>query len=102
MTETDVWRELGAIRDPELPVSIVDLGLVYGVRLSDGQVEVDLTLTSMGCPCSDWIVEDIEGRLRGLPGVSDVVVTLVWDPPWSLERITGSGRAALTSAGISA
>jgi metal-sulfur cluster biosynthetic enzyme len=102
MTEPDLWRELAEIRDPELPVSIIDLGLVYGVRVSGGRIDVDLTLTSMGCPCTDWIIEDVQNRLAGLPGIMDVHVTLVWDPPWTLDRISAPGRAALAAAGISA
>jgi metal-sulfur cluster biosynthetic enzyme len=102
MSEADVWQVLAQVADPELPVSIVDLGLVYAVRMTDGRVEVDLTLTSMGCPCTDWITEDIEERVARLPGVSEVHVALVWDPPWTLERISGAARAALASAGINA
>lgn len=101
MSEEHVWQVLAEVVDPELPVSIVDLGLVYAVRVEDGRVEIDLTLTSMGCPCTDWITEDIEERVGHLPGVSEVRIALVWDPPWTLERISGAGRAALVSAGIS-
>jgi len=89
MTETDVWRELGAIRDPELPVSIVDLGLVYGVRLSMARLEGRPDTHIDGAAPAATDRRGHRGATGGLPESADVVVTLVWDPPWSLERITG-------------
>lgn len=102
MNPNDVWAALGEVADPELPVSIVDLGLVYDVRVAGTRVDIDLTLTSMGCPCADWIIEDIEARVGALPGVSGVHVDLVWDPPWTAQRVTDAARTALASVGISA
>lgn len=100
--ETVVWQALQEVQDPEFPVSIVDLGLVYGVRVTDVRVDVEMTLTSMGCPCAHWIVEDVQERLGQLPGVSDVAVEVVWDPPWTRDRITPAGREALRGGGVSA
>lgn len=88
------------VRDPELPVSLVDLGLVYGVRLEAGRVTVDLTFTAMGCPASDFILEDVRERLLREPGVREVCVNVVWDPPWSASRITPEGRDALEMWGL--
>jgi metal-sulfur cluster biosynthetic enzyme len=102
LDEPAVWRALQAVQDPEFPVSIVDLGLVYGVEVRGGRVEVAMTLTSMGCPCAHWIVEDVKETLGRLPGAGDVEVEVVWDPPWTRERITPAGRAALKGSGVSA
>lgn len=102
LDESAAWAALREVQDPEYPVSIVDLGLVYGVRVSDGRIEVEMTLTSMGCPCVHWIVEDVEERLGRLPGAAGVDVDVVWDPPWTRDRITEEGRRALKGAGVSA
>ena len=100
--EQVIWRALRDVQDPEFPVSIVDLGLIYGVHVEDRRVGVEMTLTSMGCPCAHWIVEDVEERLGGLEGVEEVDVEVVWDPPWTRDRITEAGRAALRGGGVSA
>jgi metal-sulfur cluster biosynthetic enzyme len=102
LAEPAVWEALADVHDPEYPISIVDLGLVYGVRVSAGHVDVTMTLTSMGCPCAHWIVEDVQERLGRLPGADDVAVEVVWDPPWTRERITPTGREALKGFGVSA
>jgi len=91
------------VQDPEMPVNIVDLGLVYGVERqpgAPGRVAVDLTFTAMGCPASDFILEDIRERLLREPAVSDVVINIVWDPPWSTARMTQAGREALEMWGL--
>ncbi|MBO0702689.1 MAG: metal-sulfur cluster assembly factor [Candidatus Dormibacteraeota bacterium] len=83
-----------------MPVSIVDLGIVYGVSLEDGVATVRLTFTAMGCPASDMILEDIEARLLREPDVREVRVEVVWDPPWSAQRLTPEGRDALRLWGL--
>ena len=89
------------VEDPEMPVNIVDLGLVYGLRRGeDGTVEVDLTFTAMGCPATEFILEDIHDRLLREPGVEDVRVNIVWSPPWTSERMTQEGRDALEMWGV--
>ena len=96
-------RLLEALRDvddPEMPVNIVDLGMVYGVRLDGGLVTVDLTFTAMGCPASEFILEDIRERLLREPDVDEVAVNVVWDPPWSTKRMTQAGRDALEMWGV--
>ena len=96
MTRTEaLYDALRDVRDPEMPISLVDLGLIYGVREDDGVVEVDLTFTAMGCPASDFILEDVRERLLREPGVRDVRVNIVWDPPWSAARLSPEGRDAL-------
>ncbi len=97
-----LWRALGEVMDPEFPISIVDLGLVYGLRRSGDVVEVDLTFTATGCPCMDFIHEDMRARLLREPGVGEVRIRVVWDPPWTRDRITPAGRAALRRHGVAA
>lgn len=100
--EPAIWKALAEVRDPEFPLSIVDLGLVYGVKVEGEAVAVTMTLTSMGCPCHQWIVEDVEERLRRVPGVGTVSVEVVWHPPWTRSRITPAGRRALAGWGVEA
>ena len=99
--EPEALREaLKDVEDPEMPVNIVDLGLVYDVRLSDGVAEVDLTFTAMGCPATEFILEDVRDRLLREPGVEEVRVNIVWSPPWTSARLTADGRDALLAWGI--
>jgi phenylacetate-CoA oxygenase PaaJ subunit len=98
--EARVWSALAEINDPEMPVSLVDLGVVYGVEVEDRTVRVRLTFTAMGCPASDMIVSDIRERLLEEPGVGDVAIDVVWDPPWSSDRLTPDGRDALRAWGL--
>ena len=98
--EERVWAALAEIEDPEMPVNLVDLGLVYGVRGEGGRVTIDLTFTAMGCPATDFILEDVQQRVGALPGVDDVEVNVVWDPPWTTARLTEAGRDALETWGL--
>ena len=95
-----LWSALAEVQDPEMPVSLVDLGVIYGVRESDGVVVVDLTFTAMGCPASEFIVDDVRERLPREPGVNEVRINVVWDPPWTAGRITEAGRDALEAWGL--
>jgi phenylacetate-CoA oxygenase PaaJ subunit len=92
---------LADVQDPEMPVNLVDLGLIYGVEEHEGCVRVDLTFTAMGCPASDFIIADVRERLLAEPGVRDVEVRVVWDPPWTSKRMTQQGREALEAWGLS-
>jgi metal-sulfur cluster biosynthetic enzyme len=96
----DLLDALRDVQDPEMPLSIVDLGIVYGVRREAGLVTVDLTFTAMGCPASDFILEDVRERLLREPGVTEVACNVVWDPPWSAARLTQEGRDALEMWGL--
>ena len=91
---------LREVQDPEMPVNLVDLGIVYGVRQLEGQVTVDLTFTAMGCPAAEFILDDVRERLLREPGVREVVVNVVWDPPWTAARLTPAGREALEMWGL--
>ncbi len=94
------WTALAEVQDPEMPVNLVDLGVIYGITELDGIVEVDLTFTAMGCPASDFILEDVRERLLREAGVREVRVNIVWDPPWTSARMTEAGRDTLESWGL--
>jgi probable FeS assembly SUF system protein SufT len=98
--EEKVWEQLRNCYDPEIPVNIVDLGLIYNLAISaapDGgkNVDVQMTLTAPGCGMGPALAADAHERILGIPGVSNVNVALVWDPPWSPERISVAGREKL-------
>ena len=99
MTER-FWAALAEVQDPEMPINLVDLGVIYGISENHGVVEVDLTFTAMGCPASDFILEDVRERLLREPGVSEVRINVVWDPPWTTARVTEAGRDALEAWGL--
>jgi metal-sulfur cluster biosynthetic enzyme len=95
VTEDQVKLALRRVKDPELNLNILDLGLVYGIRVEGNDVSVDMTLTSPGCPSGPEIMTDAERHLKAIPGVGDVAVNLVWSPFWSPERIEPRVRAYL-------
>ena len=97
-----VLESLKVVHDPEIPVNIVDLGLVYDVRVAeDGAVEVDMTLTTMGCPVQDMIQSDAELAVMRVDGVSRANVEFVWSPPWGMDKVTEDGRKQLRMFGFS-
>lgn len=98
----DLWAALKDVMDPEFPISLVDLGLIYDIRRSGSAVEVDLTFTATACPCMDFIHEDITERLLKEEGVEAVKIHQVWDPPWTAQRISEEGRKALKKCGVAA
>ena len=95
LTEDQVKLALRRVKDPELNLNILDLGLVYAIRVDGNTVSVDMTLTSPGCPSGPEIMTDAERHLKAIPGVGDVAVNLVWSPFWSPERIEPRVRAYL-------
>jgi metal-sulfur cluster biosynthetic enzyme len=95
-----LWAALQEVQDPEMPINLVDLGVIYGITEHDGVVDVDLTFTAMGCPASDFIVDDVRERLLQEPGVEEVRINVVWDPPWTTARMTEAGRDALEEWGL--
>lgn len=99
--EAEVWERLYEVEDPEMPVSIVDLGLIYGVDIVEDAAWIDLTLTYSGCPARDFIIQDIEHRVGQVDGIGSVDVNIVWYPPWSVANVTDAGREALESFGLS-
>jgi len=93
LTLEQVKLALRKVKDPDLNLNIVDLGLVYDVRLIGKDVEVDMSLTSPGCPSGPEIMGDAERMLKALPGVGSVTINLVWTPFWSPDRIEPRVRA---------
>jgi metal-sulfur cluster biosynthetic enzyme len=100
-TREHLLAALAEIDDPEMPISLVDLGLIYGLQVRGRTVTVDLTFTAMGCPASEFIIGDIRERLLVEPAVDEVIVNVVWDPPWTTERVSPDGKLALEAWGLS-
>lgn len=100
VTEAQVLEALARVQDPEYPIGIVDLGMVYGVRVARDVVEVEMTFTSIGCPAMEMLCDDVRQAIAGLPGVADVRVDVVWTPPWTKDRITERGRRILQVCGV--
>ncbi|MGH7565307.1 MAG: metal-sulfur cluster assembly factor, partial [Gemmatimonadota bacterium] len=98
--EPAIWRALATITDPEMPVSLVDMGMVYRVAVADGTAEIDLTFTSSGCPAMDMILDDVRQAVGALPGIERVEIEVVWSPPWTKERLTQKGRTLLLASGL--
>lgn len=99
--EEVAWRALHEVSDPEFPISLPDLGLVYGVTAEGGAVHVAVSFTASACPCVEFIKWDIRDRLLEENVIDSVEVEVTWDPPWTVDRITERGRRALRRAGVS-
>ncbi len=95
-----LWAALSEVQDPEMPVNLVDLGVIYALSECDGVVDVELTFTAMGCPASDFILDDVRERLLREEGVREVRIQVVWNPPWTAARLTQEGRDALEAWGL--
>ena len=95
-----LWDALRDVEDPEIPISVVDMGLIVDVAQHDGIVEVKLTFTAMGCPAMDFIMDDIRERLLREPGVREVRIEIVWDPAWSKARLSEDGIDIMRTWGI--
>jgi len=95
ITDERVREALRTVKDPELNLNIIDLGLVYDVEVEDGNVHIAMTLTSPGCPAGPLILNAIHKTLRPLEGVKDVDVEIVWEPYWTPEKIDPKVRAML-------
>ena len=100
MTPREVWQALAEVMDPELPVSIVDMGLIYDVRVQEARVEVDMTFTAIACPAMEMLTTDVSDKINMLSGVSNSRVNVVWNPPWTKSKMTPQGREILESFGI--
>jgi metal-sulfur cluster biosynthetic enzyme len=100
LTQDEVMSALKQCYDPEIPVNIVDLGLIYGIRIepapdSQQDVTVDMTLTAQGCPEHVTISAQVKSRVEQLPGVRNAVVNILWEPPWTPERLSADARKQL-------
>ena len=92
-TRAEVIEVLKTVYDPEIPVNIYDLGLIYAVDVgADDTVAIRMTLTTPMCPVAEILPVEVEARVKALPGVADATVEIVWDPPWSPERMSESAR----------
>ena len=95
LVTSEAWQQLTNVYDPELAVNLVDLGLIYRLDVKDGEIQVEMTLTTPGCPMSDTMPEAVERALLLIPGVSRVSVDLVWEPRWEPEMMSESARRDL-------
>lgn len=96
ITEEIVRERLQGVLDPELHLSIIDLGLVYKIAIKKDTIAIQMTLTSIGCPLFPVIEAEIKEKLKPLGfGAENITITLTFDPPWSMEHLTESGRASL-------
>jgi metal-sulfur cluster biosynthetic enzyme len=96
VTEEQVYAALKKCMDPEIPVNVVDLGLIYGVKVADGKdVDIKMTMTTRGCPLHDTLVSDVKRYVGKVNGVGNINVNIVWDPPWSLEKMDQDVREKL-------
>jgi len=94
--ERKIIDELRTVFDPEIPVNIYELGLVYGIQVDpSGAVVIRMTLTSPGCPVAVTLPVEVESRVKSVPGVTSAVIDLVWDPPWNPDRMTDAARLQL-------
>ncbi len=89
-----ILKALKNVYDPEIPINIVDLGLIYDVIVKDGHVKIRMTLTAPGCPIYAFLQQLVESAVMEVEGVEDVEVEFVWDPPWTPLRMTKEGREA--------
>lgn len=96
------WHALKEVMDPEFPISVVDMGLIYDIKLkSDGVIEVKMTFTAVGCACTEWIKRDIETRLLKEPNIRKVEFNVVWSPPWTVDKMTEEGKRKMKYWGVS-
>ena len=95
VTKKEVMKVLKECYDPEIPISIVDLGLIYGVKVEKGRVKIRMTLTAPTCPMSSFIVENVRNRVKEIKGVKSVDIELVFEPAWSPERMSKKARRIL-------
>ncbi len=98
-TVDQVYSQLREVYDPEIPVNIVDLGLVYDVKVDGATCNVTMTLTSQACPEAKTIPDVVRRRCNSVAGIEQVNVNVVWDPPWTPQRISPAGREILGIGG---
>lgn len=101
VTQDDIREAMKQVDDPELGINVVDLGLLYEVVVdeSTGKVDLNMTLTSMGCPLTDQIIADVRKYVEPLDGVTSVDVNWVWDPPWGPDKMTDDGKLMMKVMG---
>lgn len=93
VTSQQILDSLKQCMDPEIPINIVDMGLIYGVNVSDdNKVDIKMTMTTRGCPLHDTLVNDVKRYVNMVPGVKDINVEIVWEPPWTPEKMSDEGK----------
>ena len=95
VTNEQVYEALRNCYDPELPVNLVDLGLIYDVKVDDDNVNVVMTLTARGCPAHSFISEQVREEVAKIAGVKSANVQVVWDPPWNISRLSDAAKLQL-------
>ena len=96
VTQEEVYSALRKCMDPEIPVNVVDLGLIYGVKVNEeNNIDIEMTMTTRGCPLHDTLVSDVKRYVGKINGVAGVNVSIVWDPPWSVDKIEPNVRDQL-------
>jgi len=101
VTKDQVRDSLKQCMDPEIPLSIVDLGLIYGIDVSENNdVNIKMTMTTKGCPLHETMVDDVKRYTRKVIGVNNVNVDIVWDPPWSMDRMSPEAKSMMKNMGV--
>jgi metal-sulfur cluster biosynthetic enzyme len=98
--EARLWNALREVEDPEIPISVVGMGLIVSLAYDAGVVDIELTFTAMGCPAMEFIQDDIRERLLQEAGVDEVRIEIVWDPVWTRARIREESRETMRKLGI--
>ncbi|SFL49958.1 phenylacetate-CoA oxygenase, PaaJ subunit [Halogranum rubrum] len=99
--EAEIWEALYEVQDPEMPVSVVDLGLIYNVEVDGSKAIVEMTLTYTGCPARDMILNDVRCAAMTASGIDDAEVNLRYNPPWNVNMVTEQGKEHLREFGLS-
>ena len=100
ITEEQIKNSLKQCMDPEVPLSIVDMGLIYGINISENNdVKIKMTMTTRGCPLHDTMVDDVTRYTKKVPGVNNVQVDIVWDPPWTKDKMSDEAKAMMQKMG---
>ncbi len=94
-TETEIYDALREVYDPEIGINVVDLGLIYGVKSEGDRVDVEMTLTTPGCPMHKQLGHAVGEAVESLPGVKDVYVRIVWEPRWTRDRLSEAAKREL-------
>ena len=100
VSEEQIRNSLKQCMDPEVPLSIVDMGLIYGINVSENNdVKIKMTMTTKGCPLHDTMVDDVTRYTKKVPGVNNVQVDIVWDPPWTKDKMSDEAKAMMQKMG---
>lgn len=95
LQESSIIEALKSVYDPEIPLNIVDLGLIYSVDINEDEVSIQMTLTAVGCPMANYISDSAKQAIMNVEGVDSVNISIIWEPRWTPERISTDGRKSL-------